>query len=218
MELYKKNAISVNVGGRLRELRTGRGLSIRELGRQSNLSANALSMIERGKTSPSVSTLYKLADALGLPVTTFFGSETERETVVYCKADERTRIPFQRGTWEGLGGENFVGRVEPFVLTLESGANSGLFEMQHTGHEFVLCLRGELEYQVEDKFYNLQPGDSLMFSARLRHRWRNTGGNVTNALFLLSGFAEGERPAPMHTMHLRTDVDKDNDESNAGEA
>ena len=209
MDLYKKNAISVNVGARLRELRTDRGLSIRGLARQSNLSANALSMIERGKTSPSVSTLYKLADALGIPITSFFGSESKRASVVFRKSDERTRIPFQRGTWEGLGGENFIGRVEPFVLTLESGANSGPYEMKHTGHEFVICLRGALEYQVEDKFYNLEPGDSLLFSARLRHRWRNTGGNLTNALFILSGFAEGERPTPMH---MTKGVDEDNDD------
>ncbi len=198
MELYKSNAVSVNVGSRLRELRSERGLSIRGLARKSGLSANALSMIERDKTSPSVSTLYKLADGMGVPITSFFGEESERESVVFVKADERTRIPFQRGTWEGLGGQNFVGRMEPFVLTLESGANSGTHTMVHTGHEFVVCLRGELEYQIEDKFYNLEAGDSLMFSARLRHRWRNAGGNVTNALFLLSGFAEGEHPTPMH--------------------
>ena len=198
MELYKSNAISVNVGSRLRELRSERGLSIRGLARKSGLSANALSMIERDKTSPSVSTLYKLADGMGVPITSFFGEEAERESVVFMKADERTRIPFQRGTWEGLGGQNFVGRMEPFVLTLESGANSGTHTMVHTGHEFVVCLRGELEYQIEDQFYVLEAGDSLMFSARLRHRWRNAGGNVTNALFLLSGFAEGEHPTPMH--------------------
>lgn len=198
MELYKNDAVSVNVGTRLRELRSERNLSIRALARRSGLSANALSMIERDKTSPSVSTLYKLADGMGVPITSFFGEETDRETVVFVKAHERTRVPFQRGTWEGLGGQNFVGRMEPFVLTLESGANSGLHTMVHTGHEFVICLRGELEYQIEDKFYNLKAGDSLMFSARLRHRWRNAGGNVTNVLFLLSGFAEGERPTPMH--------------------
>ena len=135
---------------------------------------------------------------MGVPITSFFGEEAERESVVFMKADERTRIPFQRGTWEGLGGQNFVGRMEPFVLTLESGANSGTHTMVHTGHEFVVCLRGELEYQIEDQFYVLEAGDSLMFSARLRHRWRNAGGNVTNALFLLSGFAEGEHPTPMH--------------------
>ena len=207
MELYKKNAISINVGSRLRELRSERGLSIRGLARKSGLSANALSMIEREKTSPSVSTLYKLADAMGVPITAFFGEDIEQESVVFRKADERTRVPFQRGTWEGLGGENFIGRLEPFVLTLESGANSGPHPMVHTGHEFVICLRGELEYQVEDKFYNLEAGDSLMFSARLRHRWRNAVGNVTNALFLLSGFAEGESPSPMH-MASRGKVEK----------
>ncbi|NOY98341.1 MAG: cupin domain-containing protein [Chloroflexi bacterium] len=198
MDLYKKDALSVNVGTRLRELRTERRISIRGLAQLSGLSANALSMIERGKTSPSVSTLYKLADALGLPITTFFGEEREKESVVFLQADERTRVPFLRGTWEGLGGEHFTGRVEPFVLTLESGANSGPHTMVHTGHEFVICLRGTLEYQVEDKYYTLKPGDSLMFSAHLRHRWRNAGGTVTNALFLLSGFSEGERPTAMH--------------------
>lgn len=198
MDLYSNNAVSVDVGSRLRALREERALSMRALARKSGLSANALSMIERGKTSPSVSTLYKLAGALELPITTFFGQEIERSTVVHVKADQRPRVPFQRGVWEGLGGENFVGRLEPFVLTLESGANSGLHTMVHTGHEFVFCLRGELEYQVEDQFYLLQPGDSLIFSAHLRHRWRNAGGTVCNALFLLSGFAEGERPIHMH--------------------
>jgi len=198
VEVYKKNAISVNVGIRLRELREEQNLSIRALARLSGLSANALSMIERGKTSPSVSTLYKVADALGIPITNFFGEESDREPVVFLKADERTRVPFQRGTWEGLGGEHFIGRVEPFVLTLESGANSGPHAMVHTGHEFVICLRGQLEYQIEDRYYNLEPGDSLMFSARLRHRWRNAMGNVTNALFILTGFAEGESPTDMH--------------------
>jgi len=198
MDLYSKNAVSVNVGSRLRSLREERKISIRGLARKSGLSANALSMIERGKTSPSVSTLYKLADALGIPITSFFGEEVEKNPVVFLKADERTRVPFQRGTWEGLGGENFVGRVEPFVLTLESGANSGTHTMIHTGHEFVFCLRGQLEYQIEDQFYILDPGDSLIFSARLRHRWRNVGSTVTNAIVLLSGFAEGEHPLPMH--------------------
>ncbi len=198
MDLYSNNAVSVNVGSRLRALREEQKMSIRGLARKSGLSANALSMIERGKTSPSVSTLYKLADALALPITTFFGEEIEKSSVVFIKADQRPRVPFQRGIWEGLGGENFTGRLEPFVLTLESGANSGLHTLVHTGHEFVFCLRGQLEYQIEDKFYLLEPGDSLIFSAHLRHRWRNAGSTVCNALFLLSGFAEGESPIQMH--------------------
>ena len=191
-------ALSVNVGVRLRELREARSTSMRALAAKSGLSANALSMIERGKTSPSVSTLYKLADALGVPITEFFAPDAEKRNVLMIKADERTRVPFTHGVWEGLGGEKFSGRVEPFVLTLESGASSGQHAMVHTGHEFVFCLRGQLEYLVERDLFELQVGDSLLFAARLHHRWRNPGSTVTNALVVLSGFSEGERPDAMH--------------------
>jgi transcriptional regulator with XRE-family HTH domain len=194
----QRGAISVNVGERLRELREGRNVSMRALATMSGLSANALSMIERGKTSPSVSTLYKLADALGVPVTAFFGRQSERQNVILVKADSRTRVPFARGVWEGLGGEKFTGRVEPFVLTLESGASSGPHSMAHTGHEFIFCLRGQLEYMVEKQVHQLEAGDSLLFAAQLSHRWRNPGNTVTNALLVLSGFAEGEEPHAMH--------------------
>ena len=167
MALYQNDAISVNIGERLRELREARNISMRALAARSGLSANALSMIERNKVSPSISTLYKLAEALGVSITAFFGSNQERQQVVFLKSDARTRVSFTRGVFEGLGGEQFVGRVEPFMLTLESSANSGPRSMTHTGHEFVFCLRGLLEYQVERQSYQLDPGDSLLFSAHL---------------------------------------------------
>jgi transcriptional regulator with XRE-family HTH domain len=200
MALYQQDAVSVNIGERLRELREARNISMRALAARSGLSANALSMIERSKASPSVSTLYKLADALGVSITSFFGSDTQRQQVVFLKADQRTHISFTRGVFEGLGGEQFIGRVEPFLLTLESNANSGPRSMTHTGHEFVFCLRGELEYQVERQVYELSSGDSLLFAAHLKHRWKNRGGTVVTALIIISGFEEGEQ---LHAMHWK---------------
>lgn len=189
---------SIDVGGRLRELRQERGMSMRALARASGLSTNALSMIERARTSPSVSTLYKVADALEVPITAFFRTEPPKREVVYCQSDERTRVGFPNGLWEGLGGESFVGRVEPFMLTLEPGATSGPFGMLHTGHEFVMCLEGAIEYTVEDQQYHLMPGDSLIFAAQLRHSWRNAGDEDAKAIFVLAGFEQGERPSEFH--------------------
>jgi transcriptional regulator with XRE-family HTH domain len=189
---------TMDVGGRLRELRQERDLSMRSLARLSGLSTNALSMIERGRTSPSVSTLYKLSEALEVPITAFFRTDPPRQGIVYRKADERSRVEFQRGLWEGLGGESFIGRVEPFMLTLEAGATSGPHGLVHSGHEFVICLNGKLEYEVEEQRYSLNPGDSLLFASRLRHRWRNPGKTVANVLFVLSGFELDERPSEYH--------------------
>lgn len=198
MEPFQRDAVSVDVAVRLRELREAQGISMRTLASRSGLSANALSMIERGKTSPSVSTLYKLAGALGVSITAFFGMEYEKKQVVFLKNDTRTRLPFTRGVFEALGGEQFAGRVEPFMLTMDSGASCGPQDIVHSGHEFVFCLRGRLEYTVEKETFRLEPGDSLLFASKLRHRWKNPSNTVTNALIVISGFAEGEEPHAMH--------------------
>jgi len=198
MVTFQREAASVEVGSRLKELREARNISMRALATKSGLSANALSMIERGKTSPSVSTLYKLADAMGISITAFFGSDADRKQIVFIKSDERTRMAFTRGVFEALGGEQFNGRVEPFMLTMESGASSGPHSMTHTGNEFVFCLRGQLDYQVEKEIFHLSAGDSLLFAAQLRHKWKNAGKTVTNALIVISDFAEGDQPNAMH--------------------
>jgi uncharacterized cupin superfamily protein len=70
--------------------------------------------------------------------------------------------------------------------------------MLHTGHEFVMCLSGLLEYEVENQQFLLEPGDSLIFAAQLRHRWRNLGEANTTAIFVLAGFEQGERPSEFH--------------------
>ncbi len=192
-------AASINVGGRVKALREARGLSLRALAQASTLSPNALSQIERGNVSPSVSTLNRLADALGVPITIFFDVGAPRESIVFVKAEQRTRVPFTRGLLEGLGGELFAGRVEPFYLTLETGGNSGPHPVVHTGHEFVFCVRGALEYTVENAVFQLEAGDSLLFASHLRHRWRNPGSTVTNVIIVLSGFDEAE---PLGARHV----------------
>jgi transcriptional regulator with XRE-family HTH domain len=210
MELLEQGNAPVEVGNRLRELRQERYMSMRALARASGLSTNALSMIERGKTSPSVSTLYKISDAMGVPITAFFRLEPPKQDVVFRKSNERRRVTFPRGIWEGLGGEAFTGGLEPFMITLEPGASSGRFGMLHSGHEFVFCLTGEMEYEVEEQRFLLQPGDSLLFAAQLRHRWRNAGKSTAKAVITLTCFDRGESPGEFHVVHgLKDDFEDD---------
>lgn len=198
MEPSESGIHSIDVASRLRQLRTERNKSMRALARASGLSTNALSMIERGRTSPSVSTLYKIADALEVPITAFFREEPQRQEIVFCKASERPKVKFPHGLWEGLGGEYFIGHVEPFLLSLEPGGSSGPFGMIHTGHEFVMCMEGRIQYEIEDEQFTLEPGDSLIFAAQLRHKWSNPGDTPARSIFVLAGFEQGERPSEFH--------------------
>jgi len=194
----QKNTTAIDVGARLRELREERGVSMRALARRSGLSANALSMIERSLTSPSVGTLTKLAEALEVPIVAFFHKEEQKYRVVFCKAAQRPHLTIPLGTWEGLGGERFVGRVEAFLLTLAAGGSSGQHGMLHTGHEFIFCQQGQLEYTVEGQQYLLEAGDSLIFAAQMLHFWRNPGPVEVKAIVVISSFGENERPGEFH--------------------
>ncbi|MCX8062695.1 MAG: helix-turn-helix domain-containing protein, partial [Anaerolineales bacterium] len=122
-------SFELNLGARIKELRTERNLSIRAVSKKSGISLNALSRIERNLTSPSVSTLYKIAEALDIPMSRFFQDRYQCNDVVFCKKDHSAKVPFLRGLWEGLGCEQFAGGIQPFLLTLEAGGGSGRYLM-----------------------------------------------------------------------------------------
>lgn len=162
-----------DLGARLRRFRHDRGLSLRALSDIAGLSPNTISLIERGETSPSVSTLQSLATALGVAVTSFFADEPERVQVIHTPATERIRSGSGSVVLESLGYGLQDQTCDPFYVTLRPGASSGRELMAHMGTELVFCLEGELEYEVNGARYKLRAGDSLLFRAELPHSWRN---------------------------------------------
>jgi transcriptional regulator with XRE-family HTH domain len=188
----------INVGHRLRELRTERGLSIRALAEQSGLNVNTLSFIENGKTSPSVSTLQQVAAALELPINAFFEGTNNPQNIVHQKAGERQTAAFTHGTLSDLGAGFAHSGLEPFMVMLKPEASSGDTPIVHTGIEFVYCLEGRIGYEVDGQDYILEAGDSLLFEAHLPHRWRNAGNSHSRSLLLLCPTDERDRPDERH--------------------
>jgi transcriptional regulator with XRE-family HTH domain len=193
-----KGSNQVDVGHCLRNLRTDRDLSIRSLAEQSGLNVNTLSLIENGKSSPSVSTLQQLASALEVPITAFFESGIPKNNISYLKAGQRPVVAFTRGTLEDLGAGLTLRGGQPFIVTLEPNADSGTTPIVHTGHEFVYCLKGHLSYTIEDHTYLLEPNDSLLFEAHLPHSWKNIGDTPMRSLLVLCPADESDRPTERH--------------------
>ncbi len=188
----------VNVGRRLRELRREHGLSIRALAEKSGLNVNTLSLIENGKTSPSVSTLQQIAIALQSPITAFFETGAPGSSVAHVRAGNRPRAAFAHGTLEDLGAGLSEHAVEPFVVTLKPNAGSGAHPIVHTGHEFVFCLQGRIAYTVDEHTYLLEAGDSLLFESRLPHRWQNMDATPSRLLLVLCRSDERDHPTERH--------------------
>lgn len=173
------------VGQKLRKMRKARRLSIRALAEKSNLSVNTLSLIENGKTSPSVSTLSQLAASLDVPITAFFESDERKRRIVYQRAGERQQLVFSQGQMEKLSAGMPNMGSEPFIIRLEPEANSGKIPIVFPGREFIYCLEGHISYTIEGEAYPLAPGDSLIFDAYTPHGWRNTAPASSRALLVL---------------------------------
>jgi len=192
------SGLEVNVGHGLRKLRSERNLSIRALAEKSGLAVNTLSLIENGKTSPSVSTLQQIAITLGVPITAFFETDLPRSSVIHVRACQRSHAAFTHGTLEDLGAGLRNRVVEPFIVTLEPNAGSGANSIVHTGHEFVLCLAGRIVYTVEERPYLLEPGDSLLFESHLPHRWQNIDLGSSQVLLVLCPSDVRDHPTERH--------------------
>ena len=186
------------VGSRLRILRISQGFSLRSLAERSGLNINTLSMIENSKSSPSISTLQQISIALNIPIIKFFESKPQSKKVVFTPANNRPKAFFGSTLMENLGKDLQENSVQPFVVNLKPGMGSGDKPIVHTGHEFVYCLAGKLQYQIDNEEYNLSIGDSLVFQAHLPHSWRNIGSETTRLLLVLFPADSKEEPGGRH--------------------
>src|SRR6266542_5120818 len=87
------DARSVDVGGRLRELREHRGDSLRALALRAGLTPSFISQIERGVAQPSVSTLFRIAAALEIPVAEIFHEVSPTSRLI--RREDRRHISFK---------------------------------------------------------------------------------------------------------------------------
>ncbi len=188
----------IDVGGMLRALRIERQLSIRALAEQSGLAINTLSLIENGKTSPSVSTLQQLAQTLDVPITAFFEEAPTTEHMILTRANQRVGARFDYGSLFDLGAGLIDCPIKPFLVNLAPGASSGPHTITHSGYEFVVCLAAQITYTVQQQELVLDPGDSLLFAAHLPHRWQNLTTTEAQMLIVFCPMKDQYRPEQLH--------------------
>ena len=186
------------VGNRLRAIRNQRGYSLKALSEKSGLNINTLSLVENGKTSPSVSTLQQLSTALSIPISTFFEPDHTQQSIVFSKSEQRTCFRMGEALLENLA-ENFsIDTIQSFVVSLPPGSGSGDSPVVHTGQECVFCLEGCLNYRIDNDSFELQPGDSLIFQAHLPHQWENPGNCAARFILTISSTDKHEEHGGRH--------------------
>lgn len=171
----RERDLEAAIGLEVRALRQTRRITVRELSQQTGLSLGMLSKIENGVTSPSLTTLQALAEALGVSVTQLFRRFDDTREAVHTKAGQGietvrqgTRAGHQYRLLGHLGANSGGVQTEPYLITLTT--SSDVFEtFQHDGLEFLYILEGRMRYRHGDRFFELEPGDTLFFDADAPH-------------------------------------------------
>jgi transcriptional regulator with XRE-family HTH domain len=184
------------VGPRIREIRMKKGLSLRALAELSGLSTNAVSLIERGDNSPTVSSLHNLATALGVPITAFFEQRPDGQ-VIHMQKSRRPTSESAGVKMENLGSGLPNQQIEPFLMSIEAGGSSTRNPITHSGEEFVFVVKGSLVCRINDREYPLAEGDSLLFLATQPHVYHNHTQQAATMLIIFQPLA-GQLVAHRH--------------------
>jgi transcriptional regulator with XRE-family HTH domain len=167
--------MSIDVGARLRSVRTTFGLSQRELARRAGVTNGLISLIEQNRVSPSISSLKKVLDGVPMSLAEFFTLDLSAAPQAFFGVDELAEVGSPQVSLRLVAAQR-PGRL----LTLlheryAAGAATEEETLAHRGEEAGVVVRGRVELTVGGVTRVLGPGEAYYFSSQLPHRFRNVG-------------------------------------------
>ena len=166
---------TVDVGSRLKAMRVKREMSQRDLAARAGVTNGMISMIEQNKHSPSVATLNRLTDALGLSFAEFFSLEVAAAPQIFYGPDELLRLTEGKVQFSVVAGERRDKVIQILHEIYEPGGDTGGEMLTHRGEEGGIVLEGEIELTVGDQSRILKQGEAYYFESTTPHRFRNAG-------------------------------------------
>lgn len=171
----------MNIGSKIKHLRTQKGLTLAELASRCELTKGFLSQLERDLTSPSIATLSDILEALGTNLSEFFREDKNEKFVFKAQdffVDER-----ENSTIHWIVPNTQKNQMEPLLLELPQGGAS--FEMQpHSGEEFGYVLKGRVTLICDDKRYTLREGETFYLTGKTFHQLKNETKTTAKVLWV----------------------------------
>ena len=164
----------MDIGKRMKELRTQYGLTQQELADRAELTKGFISQLERNQNSPSISTLLDIIQCLGTTPAEFF-TDAEPEQIVFKDEDYFEKVDEEnRRVIEWVIPNAQKNSMEPVRLTLRPGGRSDIYEPHENEEDFGYVLKGSVRIVFGGKTQVVKAGESFYFKANKRHYLENT--------------------------------------------
>jgi transcriptional regulator with XRE-family HTH domain len=176
-----------DVGARLRAIRHLRRATLKAVAERASLSESFLSQIERGKASPSVASLTRIAAALGVTVADLFEAHESRADPRVLRRERRPTLGFGNSARKFLLTPRPLENLEVFTAEFVPGGSTGDEPYTHgDSEELVVVLSGRIQLQLGERLFELEAGDSIDYVSSTPHRVANAGDDVAEVMWIIS--------------------------------
>lgn len=174
----------MSIGVRIRETRQTRGMTLQTLANATGLSPAMLSLVERGRASPSIGSLIVVANALGVTMSDLVvnGAETEEKLVV--RSNEAKIVETAKHVFRRLLKEDRTHGLSIAINEYAPHTGSSEKPISHEGFEYGFVLEGELTVEVDGQEHFMLPGDLIGYKSTRMHKLWNKGKGVARTLWI----------------------------------
>lgn len=173
------------LGNRLHKRRNEMQLTLRDLAAKTELTPSFLSQLERDLTNPSLSSLQRISDALGVPMLYFIEDKANQFPVVRAEARSKLDLDDARVSYELLIPD-LTGNVEVLLGVIQSDCQNVVRKLSVETEEVIFVLEGSLIVGLEDEEYVLNVGDSIRFNGSELVRLCCADGNLTRWISIIT--------------------------------
>ncbi len=175
----------IKLGTRLRELRKERGWRLEDLAERTNLSRPYLSRLESGERQPSLGTLFSVAQAYGVTLSSLFEPEPEMKNGVIVRGAQSQVQPGNGLFYANLSKGSWTFNLQPLRVVVPAEREEREL-YQHEGEQWLYVLTGRLGLKIgeEEEEVVLEPGDAVHFDAATPHRFTALDGRDAEVILV----------------------------------
>ena len=184
----KRTATLIDLGMRLKELRTKRGLSQTELARLIGVTPSTISQVESNLIYPSLPALFKIAEILSIDVSSFFHDSNNISNPVIFTDSNTSEIKFADLPADSIEAKlltplDFNPKAEPYLIEIQPKKSLPSHFFIHKGEEVGYLLSGKLQLKMENAVYNVHAGNVVYLTSELPTQWVNPGSSPARLLW-----------------------------------
>jgi XRE family transcriptional regulator, regulator of sulfur utilization len=183
--VMENQSLTQQIGQKLKKLRLENRLSLDQLSERCSVSKPMLAQIERGASNPTVNTLWKIANGLGVSFTAFI--DEEQPVIKKVNRFEIEPLIEEGGKMKVVPlfpmepGKSF----ETFYIELAPGCNYHSNPHPEGVEEYVFIEEGSMSLEVDTQIFIISHGESLRFTANYAHYYRNTSDQPCKATMII---------------------------------